>query len=122
MECLWFCFSNLLQRDFDQVKDHWNTHYVRRSRFDMVAGRPDELYHLPQNFGRNEFLQNVSIDQINDMQEFCEEPESNIYQEYFEYALSTTDFLEPSNWTEALELFRNLVSVAKYGINGVNEC
>ena len=61
MECLWFCISDLLQRDFDQVKVHWNTHYVRRSRFDTVEGRPDELYHLPYKFGGSQFLQNVSI-------------------------------------------------------------
>ena len=101
MECLWYCFSDLLQHDFDEVKDHWNSHYVRRSRFDTVAGRPDELYHLPVNHGGSEFLQNVSIEQINDMQEFCEDPESNMYQEYFEYARSQTDFIKPSNWDEA---------------------
>ena len=26
MECLWFCFSKLLQDDLDKVKDHWNSH------------------------------------------------------------------------------------------------
>ena len=40
MECLWFCFSNLIQQDLDHVKDHWNTHYIRRSRYDTVPGRP----------------------------------------------------------------------------------
>ena len=117
MECLWFCFSDLLQRDFDQVKIHWNTHYVRRSRFDTVAGRPDELYHLPYNFGGSQFLQNVSIEQINDMHEYCEQPESNMFQEYFEYASVQTDFPKPSNWNEALNLYRHLVNVANNGIN-----
>jgi hypothetical protein len=117
MECLWFCFSDLLQHDFDEVKNHWNTHYVRRSRFDTVAGRPDELYHLPENFGSSEFLQNVCIEQTNDMQEFCELPESNMYQEYFEYAMLQTNFAKPSNWNQALQLYRHLVTVANNGNN-----
>lgn len=119
MECLWFCFSDLLQRDFEQVKLHWNAHYVKRSRFDTVAGRPDKLYHLPHNFGGSQFLQNVSIEQVNDMHEYCEQPESNMYQEYFEYASAQTEFPKPSNWNEALHLYRHLVNVANNGIINV---
>ena len=28
MECLWFCFKNILQADFDSVKDNLNSHYI----------------------------------------------------------------------------------------------
>jgi hypothetical protein len=48
-ECLWFSFSTLLQKELDKVLHHWNTHYIRRSRHDTLAGRPDELYYLPEN-------------------------------------------------------------------------
>ena len=47
-ECLWFVFASLLQADLDYVKEHWNTHYIRKSRYDTVAGRPDSLYFLPE--------------------------------------------------------------------------
>ena len=26
MDCLWFCFSALVQQDLDKVKEHWNSH------------------------------------------------------------------------------------------------
>ncbi len=42
-ECLWHCFFQLLQKDLDQLAYHWNTHYIRESRFNAVNGRPDEL-------------------------------------------------------------------------------
>ena len=32
-ECLWYCFSTILQNDLNSVKDHWNTHRIRKSRF-----------------------------------------------------------------------------------------
>ena len=51
MECLWFCFSGLLQKIFDEVKEHWNTHRIRGSRHDTVMGRPDSLYYLPELHG-----------------------------------------------------------------------
>jgi hypothetical protein len=28
-----FCFNDVIQQDLDFVKMHWNTHYIRRSRF-----------------------------------------------------------------------------------------
>ena len=38
MECLWFCFSKVIQNELDKVRDHWNSHYIRRSRHNTVAG------------------------------------------------------------------------------------
>ena len=51
MECIWFCFSELLQRNIDEFKVHWNTHFIRKSRHDTVSGRPDSLYFLPEIHG-----------------------------------------------------------------------
>ena len=47
MECLWFCFAELIQKVLNEIKEHWNTHYIRKSRHDTVSGRPDSLYYLP---------------------------------------------------------------------------
>jgi len=90
---------------------------VRRSRFDTVAGRPNELYYLSNNSGGSELLQKVSIEQMNDMHDYCEHPESNMHQEYFEYARSQSEFPELSTWNEALNLHRHLATVAHNGIN-----
>ena len=60
VECLWFCFSSLIQQDLNHVKDNWNTHYIRRSWFDTIPGRPNELYYLPERHNSEDFLQPVS--------------------------------------------------------------
>ncbi|KAL9967288.1 hypothetical protein ACROYT_G025485 [Oculina patagonica] len=31
------------------VKEHWNSHYIRKSHHDIVKGRPNELFNLPSN-------------------------------------------------------------------------
>ena len=49
MECLWYCFSDLLQPELDDITEHWNTmQYIRKSRNETVPGRPNELYFLPE--------------------------------------------------------------------------
>lgn len=50
-EALWFCFHKLFQKELDYIKEHWNSHYIRKSRHDTVAGRPDLLYNIPENYG-----------------------------------------------------------------------
>ena len=49
-QCLWFCLNKLLQRDLDQTRIGWNTHYIRKSHHNTQAGIPDEMYFLPENF------------------------------------------------------------------------
>ena len=51
MECLWYCFSSLIQKDLDITKEYWNTHSIRQSHHDTVKGRPDELFYLPELYG-----------------------------------------------------------------------
>ena len=51
MACLWFCFAQLLQDDLDKIKLHWYTHLIRGSSHDIISGRPNELFFLPELYG-----------------------------------------------------------------------
>lgn len=55
-ECLWFCFSGVLQSALDDMRKYWNTHYIRRSRHETVAGVPDILYFLTETSGGTDCL------------------------------------------------------------------
>ena len=115
MECLWICFSALIQKDLDLVKEQWNTHRIRASRHDTVAGIPDELYHLPERHGGVDGLAlNVSEDQISFAKEnFLEyEVESNMFEEYFSFVLQNIAFSEPESWEEAENMYFTLMSIA----------
>ena len=93
MECLWFCFANLVQADLDKVKEQWNGHYIRKSRFYTIAGIPDILYFLPESVGKSDCLIPVSNQQIQAMEVNCEldEPAENLYLDYFEHVLTEMD-------------------------------
>ena len=54
MECLWFCFLTVLQNELIETVEHWNTHYIRPSRYDTVPGVPNVLYFLPELSGGND--------------------------------------------------------------------
>lgn len=96
MECLWFCFSRLLQKILDEVKEHWNTHQIRRSRHDTVSGRPDSLCYLPELHGASDqFLLPITEAEMSYARSHVIESGSdNEYQEYFEYVFQVFVILD----------------------------
>ena len=116
MDCLWFCFSGLIQQDLDKVKEHWNSHYIGGSRYDTVKGRPSELFYLPKLHNTEDFLAPVSAQQCDYITEnyLALAESTSEYQEYFQYAFSfrLQDFQILQNWREALDLCRYLYTYA----------
>ena len=110
MECLWFCFSGLIQQDLDKVKEHWNSHYIGESRYDTVKGRPSELFYLPKLHNTEDSLAPVSAQQCDYITEnyLALAESTNEYQEYFQYVFHATGLSNPQTWREALDLYRNL--------------
>ena len=56
IECFKFCFFPLIQKELDDIKDHWNNHPIRQSvqsdkesRKSRPAGRPDIFYFVMDN-------------------------------------------------------------------------
>ena len=113
MECLWFCFSGLIQQDLDFVREHWNTHTIRASSYNTIAGKPNELYVLPETRGGENCLHPVSAEQVEfvaeNLLQFEEVP--NDYQQYFEYILTNTNLERGNDWIAALNLYRELLNI-----------
>ena len=50
--CLRFCFMHLIKRDLDNMVADWNTHHIRARKQDgNIPGKPDKMFHLPEEFG-----------------------------------------------------------------------
>ena len=113
MECLWFCFSWLIQKDLDNVKDHCNSHYIRKSRYDTVSGTPDILYFLPEYNRKEDCLCPVDSEEVEEMKTYCEieNGQSSIYIDYFEYVMNELELQSPRNENEALDLFLQLTAL-----------
>ena len=118
-EYLWFCFSKIVQKDFDSLKDHWNSHRRRKSRFETIPGRPNVLYYLPDIFGGATDLKlHVSDQQVNAVLGYVSPNNSvlNEYQEYLEYVIRRLQLENPSNYPHTLHLFGVLKDTALSGI------
>ena len=114
-ECLWFCYAPLLQKCLNQVKEHWNSHYIRRSRYDTVKGRPDSLYYLPgANGGTENLILPVPQQELLYAKNHIISPDaSNEYQQYFDYVVQVCNLREPDDWRGAQVLFQTLIRYAE---------
>eukprot|EP00794_Sanderia_malayensis_P018498 gene18498-20351_t len=86
---------------------------ISGSRHDTVAGKPDELYFLPEKFGAANQLHLVLQDKIEEAKLRCTSSEAtNDYQNYFNHVLSQLGREKPNHWKEALELNNYLLEHA----------
>ena len=53
MQCIWFSFSDLLQFELNNFAERWNTHHIRSSKLNCIAGVPDQLFTSPEE---NEYI------------------------------------------------------------------
>ena len=119
-ECLWFCFSSIIQPSLNRMKEYWNTHYIRPSRHDTVPGVPDILFYLPECSNGSNCLVPVSDHRIAEMRthhmitENTEErtDKENLFQEYFQYVVDHEELEYPDNADEAILLFSYLIEKA----------
>eukprot|EP00794_Sanderia_malayensis_P003978 gene3978-4527_t len=116
-ECLWYCFAKLIQADCNKVKDLWNSHYIRKSRFQTTGGRPDSLLYLPERHGATaELLISVPCNEWDyAANQLLDQEEETEYQEYFEYVPTNLHIDYPTAWEAALELYARLIDVSKNG-------
>ena len=121
-ECIKFCFYPVLKRELDIAMTTWNNHRIRLSPASNLitrpAGRPNVLYFTPSQSDASIQDYKFIMDQ-NDfdiVEETCTKDFSRDFicsKEFFE--LSHILMLEnalssPTNPTEALELYNNLVN------------
>lgn len=117
-EALWYCFHSLLQNELDFIKEHWNSHFIRKSRYDTIGGRPDVMYNIPEEFGGEGNLKlSITNENIEYVREHVieETEEENEYTDYFDYVRNECGLEIPQSYEEGIGLFRALTF---YGENG----
>lgn len=72
VECLRFCFMDILQQELQSAAKLWNIHRIRPStNKESPPGRPDVLYCFPQISGTDDFKIDVSVDDLEICAEVC---------------------------------------------------
>ena len=115
-ECMWFCFSDIIQEDLNYTRALWNNHYIRSSRYETVPGRPDELYYLPERHDSEDQKQPVNAEKLNEVRQHVTDPvnqDNQDVQEYLNYVCTSEGLEKPTDWRSALNLYTILKQIAE---------
>ena len=116
LECLWFCFIKVMKKGLCEIKNSWNSHYVRKSRHHTPSGIPDQLFFLPESVhaeNHGKLYQQTDIAAIERHITTSDNETHQLYQEYFQYNCAVLGLREPNTWRDSFSMFRRLVEVAE---------
>jgi transposase len=111
VECLKFCFSDLIQKELYRVARLWNLHKIRPStNADSPHGRPDTMYYMPMATATRDYGSRVSEEDIEVAIEMCavQRPISGCSREFNQLAeiiMEENGLVQPNNKDEAEQLY-----------------
>ena len=64
VQCLRYCFMDIVQKELNLTAAEWNQHIISRSANGGPSGRPDTIYFLPHLYDVEHYLENVDSSEI----------------------------------------------------------
>ncbi|OWF45037.1 hypothetical protein KP79_PYT01623 [Mizuhopecten yessoensis] len=113
VECLKFCFMNVIQAELDRIAFHWNLHDVRSQKFaEAPHGKPDVLFFIPETLGAHDYGTKVNKDDVKLCMELYGTARIVCCQEFKELIrLLKPDVQIPVDANSALKLYFELTQI-----------
>lgn len=115
IECVRFCYMDLLQRELNSIRLQWNTHRIRSSRtHESPSGKPDVMYHMPQLYDTQPYLKPMNVATLNTLSELLTRDVnkcSSLHTELFQSILDERLLSLPNNLYEGADLLVLLLDI-----------
>ena len=108
LECLHYCFMGIIRDELNSVKEDWNTHIISRSHKSGPTGRPICMYYLPHLYDKQDCVQRINKEEIEEFNSVISELPSNFTSEFSAFArtvIPNNGTKIPKNSSEALNLY-----------------
>lgn len=121
VECLHFCFMHVIQNELNNVAKRWNLHRIHPSNNrESPPGKPDVLYHLPEQSGATNCIINVDMNDLDIAEENYAEQRpamgcNDSFAELANMVMEDHNYNMPVNERDAHCLYINLL----HHINGI---
>ncbi|XP_013390872.1 uncharacterized protein LOC106159197 [Lingula anatina] len=116
VKCIRFCYMSLIQQELDDIKERWNGHNILPSpNARCPNGRPNVLFHLPENTGAEDHLKPISPEAIrfgftNTVQQTISGCPA--FDDYASNIFRAKGWAEPADFQEALHFYTELRRLA----------
>ena len=109
VDCLRYCFMNILTNELYTLAVEWNHHITSKSINGGPNRRPDPMFFLPHLYNSDSFLENVDLQEVQAIYPHVTDTTrdfSDEFQEFAEFVLQGNDHDDmPSDVASGLDLF-----------------
>ena len=121
IQCIRFCFADLIQRDLSRVAVMWNQHRIRsQPNAECPSSKPDVLYFLPEAFETRDYklplrFSNADIEEVR--REYCEQfPKygcSTVFTDGLSALIgnSVDNYTMPNSAEESTQMLKDLIEI-----------
>ena len=114
IECLRFCFMDLIHADLVRMAVEWNTHHIAaRKNQHLRGGVPDVMYFMPETQEAEDYHANICVEELLDMETELElgEGEPPMYDPRVLDIVNEVlpDWEKPKNVESAQDLFVEII-------------
>ena len=110
-----FCFSRILQNEFDNIKEMRNNHHIRNNRNAESPGRRPDVLYFNHAAGATDYKFPLAGEKLDQALRFCGYPSLVICTEEFlslaPLIMTEENLRTPKNIQEAKSLFVRLITV-----------
>ena len=108
LNCIHYCFMGIIREDPNSVKEHWNSHIISRNHNSDPSGRPSCLYDLPHLHDKQDCVQKINKEEIEEFNSVFGELPIDCTHEFLYFArtvIPNSGIKTPMNPSEALNLY-----------------
>jgi len=117
IQCIRFCYMNLLSCELDSIRQMWNVHYIRKSReCSSPSGKPDIMYYMPESYNCSDYIKPYMTDDMEYVEDIlCDMiPDCDIiYHELFSILVAEGQKNMPRCLDEAAHLLVYILDAAR---------
>ena len=108
LDCLHYSFMGIIRDELNSVKEDCNTHIISRSHKSDPTGRPVCMYYLPHLYDKQDFVQRINKEEIEEFDSVIGELPSDFTIEFSAFArtvIPKNGIKIPKKSSEALNLY-----------------
>lgn len=115
IQCVRFCYFELLRKELDLIRMQWNTHHIRPSKKSCApSGKPETMFRSPELYDTRSYLQEVSVDNLTLASDIAAHDTmdcSREYRELFECIVADFDLENPSSINGAAHMLAFILDI-----------
>ena len=112
LDCIHSCFMGIIREELNSAKEDWNSHIISRSHKSGPTGGPSCMYHLPHLYDKQDCVQKINKEEIEEFDSVIGELPSDFTPEFSAFArtvVPNNGIKTPRNSSEALNLYLYLL-------------